>query len=80
MALTGGLLREGVTAALDMHINSALVLVHGLSSNRGFDLNHLCESKTMYPTSTAKAPVFGRHQFFGTSEHYGKAHGSLLSG
>ena len=29
---------------------------------------------------TARAPVFGRHQFFGTSEHYGKAHGSLLSG
>ena len=27
-----------------------------------------------------RAPVFGRHQFFGTSEHYGKAHGSLLSG
>ena len=25
------------------------------------------------------APVFGRHHFFGTSEHYGKAHGSLLS-
>ena len=28
---------------------------------------------------TVRAPVFGRHQFFGTSEHYGKAHGSLLS-
>ena len=27
-----------------------------------------------------RAPVFGRHQFFGPSEHYGKAHGSLLSG
>ena len=24
--------------------------------------------------------LFGRHQFFGTSEHYGKTHGSLLSG
>ena len=23
-------------------------------------------------------PVFDRHQFFGTSEHYGKAHGSLF--
>ena len=30
-------------------------------------------------TGTVRAPVFGRHQFFGTSEHYGKAHGSLLS-
>ena len=30
--------------------------------------------------STVRAPVFGRHQIFGTSEHYGKAHGSLLSG
>ena len=30
--------------------------------------------------STVRAPVFTRHQFFGTSEHYGKAHGSLLSG
>ena len=29
---------------------------------------------------TVRAPIFGRHQFFGTSEHYGKAHGSLLSG
>ena len=29
---------------------------------------------------TVRAPVFGRHQFFGTSEHYGKANGSLLSG
>ena len=26
-----------------------------------------------------RAPVSGRHQFFGTSEHFGKAHGSLLS-
>ena len=29
---------------------------------------------------TVRAPVFGRHQFFGTSEQYGIAHGSLLSG
>ena len=29
---------------------------------------------------TVRVPVFGRHRFFGTSEHYGKAHGSLLSG
>ena len=27
-----------------------------------------------------RASVFGRHQFFGTSEHYRKAHGSLLFG
>ena len=33
-----------------------------------------------YKMCTVRAPVFGRHQFFGTSEHYGKAHGSLLSG
>ena len=26
---------------------------------------------------TVRAPVFGRHQFFGTSEHYGNTHGSL---
>ena len=32
------------------------------------------------PKSTVRAPVFGRYQFFGTSEHRGKAHGSLLSG
>ena len=31
-------------------------------------------------TCTIRAPVFGRHQFFGTSEHYRKAHGSLSSG
>ena len=30
--------------------------------------------------SNVRAPVFGRHQFFGTSEHYGKAHGSVLFG
>ena len=30
--------------------------------------------------STVRAPVFDRYQFFGTSEHYGKTHGSLLSG
>ena len=30
--------------------------------------------------TTVRALVFGMHQFFGTSEHYGKAHGSLLSG
>ena len=30
-------------------------------------------------SSTVRAPVIGRHQFFGTSsEHYGKAHGRLL--
>ena len=29
---------------------------------------------------TVRAPVFGRHQFFGTSEQYGKAHGRSLSG
>ena len=29
---------------------------------------------------TVRAPVFGRHQFFNTSVHFGKAHGSLLSG
>ena len=29
---------------------------------------------------TVRAPAFGRHQFFGTSEHYGKTRGSLLSG
>ena len=33
-----------------------------------------------YKTYTVRAPVFGRHQFVGTSEHYGKAHGNLLSG
>ena len=28
---------------------------------------------------TVRAPVFDRHQFFGTSEHYGKTHGSLVT-
>ena len=32
------------------------------------------------PHSTIRAPVFDRYQFFGTSEYYGKIHGSLLSG
>ena len=29
---------------------------------------------TLLYSSTVRAPVFGRHQIFGTSEHYGKAH------
>ena len=33
----------------------------------------------LYSWSTVRAPVFGRHQFFGTSEYYGKTHGSLLT-
>ena len=37
--------------------------------------------KTIVMThGTVRAPVFDRYQFFGTSEHYGKAHGNLLSG
>ena len=42
-----------------------------------------CRKRTFWRTAleyTIRAPVFGRHQFFGTSEHYGKAHWSLLSG
>ena len=35
--------------------------------------------KVVRSARTVRAPVFGRHQFFGTSEHYGKANGSLLS-
>ena len=27
--------------------------------------------------ATVRVPVFGKHQFFGTSEHYGNTHGSL---
>ena len=41
--------------------------------NHCWDLDHNSNL-----TSTVRAPVFGRHQFFGTSKHYGKAHGSLL--
>ena len=39
-----------------------------------------CKWADVLRCRTVRAPVFGRHQFFGTSEHYGKAHGSLLSG
>ena len=42
-------------------------------------LGNNCPNKR-FLSGTVRAPVFGRHQFFGTSEHYGKAHGSLLSG
>ena len=38
------------------------------------------DSGFCFSCSTVRTPVFDRHQFFGTSEHYGKAHGSLLSG
>ena len=36
--------------------------------------------RVKFSPGTVRAPVFGRFQFFGTSEHYRKAHGSLLSG
>ena len=43
------------------------------------DRVEICAVRTLRTgQSTVRAPVFGRHQFFGTSEHYGKAHGSLL--
>ena len=32
---------------------------------------------TVQDGGTVRAPVFDRHQFFGTSEHYRKACGSL---
>ena len=40
----------------------------------------ICGSPKFNTVCTVRAPVFGRHQLFGTSEHYGKTHGSLLSG
>ena len=43
-------------------------------------LNTACLNLTDILHGTVRAPVFDRHQFFGTSEHYGKAHGSFLSG
>ena len=43
-----------------------------------YSIFHKCI--TTFYLSIVRAPVFDRHQFFGTSEHYGKAHGSLLSG
>ena len=48
----------------------------------GFKINNtLLALNRQYAYSyTVRAPVFGRHRFFGTSEHYRKAHGSLLSG
>ena len=51
----------------------------------GFNIQQQSSSNNSYETltpctCTVRAPVFGRHQFYGTSEHYGKAHGSLLSG
>ena len=39
-----------------------------------------CATSSISNYCTIRAPVFGRNQFFGTSEHYGKAHGILLSG
>ena len=44
------------------------------------DVHCTCTCITVLHHCTVRAPVFGRHQFFGTSEHYGKAHWSLLSG
>ena len=50
-----------------------LIGLWGLSANK-------TRLSAMFTVSTIRAPVFDRHQFFGTSAHYGKAHGSLLSG
>ena len=51
--------------------------IHKLSCVLSFNrlLDHC-----VYNYRKSTCPVFGRHQFFGTSEHYGKALGSLLSG
>ena len=50
--------------------------------NTAFKVNHYHDNYGLghWMWSTVRALIFGRHQFFGTSEHSGKAHGSLLSG
>ena len=44
------------------------------SCGLGSMLRKLLKDKHYRHTNTVRAPVFVRHQFFGTSEHYGKAH------
>ena len=51
-----------------------------LKSTTSTICNYRRQNKAQLECSTVRAPVFGRHQFFGTSEHYGKAHGILFSG
>ena len=67
----------------DIYINARMAccphaaFIDLLTWNRCPTYNHDTLNSLQY---TVRVPVFGRHQFFGTSEHYGKAHGSLLSG
>ena len=47
------------------------------SGQRGLDfptpeIHHYYYYYLIFKGSTVRAPVFGRHQFFGTPEHYGK--------
>ena len=66
--------------ATSFNVNWAAELVAHAHRTRVFNcfFNNQWANKCL--SSTVRAPVFDRHQFFGTSEHYGKAHGSLLSG
>ena len=56
---------------------SAIWQFHNVPFMIYYVLNNNVTSSSL---TTIRAPVFGRHQFFGTSEHYGKVCGSLLSG
>ena len=56
-----------------------MTVLHWIQSYRYLEVLGLGE-QLQWATSTVRAPVFDRHQFFGTSEHYGKAHGSLSYG
>ena len=62
---------------LQVIIRSILITAFQSGQENYFELLF---SSSIVAMSPVRAPVFGAHQFFGTSEHNGKAHGSLLSG
>ena len=62
---------------LQVIIRSILIIAFQSGQENYFELHLFLLQLLPCPV---RAPVFGAHQFFGTSEHYGKAHGSLLSG
>ena len=62
-------------------IECSIMEIHRLTGKLWIKVINRYSLFSNYPkgTSIRRAPVFGRHQFFGTLEHYRKAHGSLLS-
>ena len=69
----------------DLSISQSKAAISEASVNQAWPQTHRFHLYQVFDAqknmiNTVRAPVFIRHQFFGTSKHYGKSHGILLSG